>query len=287
MFGTVMPLKADLKIKEFEIYRAYYCGICHSIKNRYGNIRRLTLSFDSVFLAIFLESIFEEDEKFEKFRCLTHPIMKKTKIIESPALNYAADTLLILSYYNLIDDSIDDKNFIKGLFAKIIKSKKLFEKYKNKILIIEKQLQTLSDLEKKNSADIDEVSVPFAKILEEIFNYNHDEEENPNSFALKQVGYNLGKWIYTVDAIEDYEKDKKKNKYNPILSNMLLDGVIEKDELKNYLMEKDFVLKSYIKNIADIIPLLNIRRNKNIIENIVLEGLLNVTENTINKRLSR
>lgn len=32
MFGYVTPCKMELKIKEYEKFRAYYCGLCKTIK---------------------------------------------------------------------------------------------------------------------------------------------------------------------------------------------------------------------------------------------------------------
>lgn len=53
MFGYILPDKPELKIKEYELYRAYYCGVCRAIKRRHGNIPRLTLTYDITFLALF------------------------------------------------------------------------------------------------------------------------------------------------------------------------------------------------------------------------------------------
>ena len=34
---------------------------------------------------------------------------------------------------------------------------------------------------------------------------------------LKKIGFNIGKYIYILDAYEDLEKDEKSNAYNPLL----------------------------------------------------------------------
>lgn len=31
MFGYIIPFKPELKIKEYEIFKAYYCGLCKAI----------------------------------------------------------------------------------------------------------------------------------------------------------------------------------------------------------------------------------------------------------------
>ena len=73
MFGYIMPDKPELKIREYEIYRAYYCGVCKAIKKNHGNIPRLTLTYDTTFSA-FLSSLVEEQPQIKDSRCALHPL---------------------------------------------------------------------------------------------------------------------------------------------------------------------------------------------------------------------
>ena len=61
MFGYVEPLKDELKIKEYNIFRSYYCGLCKTLKKEYGLFSRLCMNNDSVFLALILSSVHEEE----------------------------------------------------------------------------------------------------------------------------------------------------------------------------------------------------------------------------------
>ena len=54
MFGYIRPLEGELKVREQREYRGYYCGLCKSIGARYGQIERLSLSYDCAFLAALL-----------------------------------------------------------------------------------------------------------------------------------------------------------------------------------------------------------------------------------------
>ena len=40
MFGYILPERPELKIREYEYFRAYYCGVCKSIAIRYGQLPR-------------------------------------------------------------------------------------------------------------------------------------------------------------------------------------------------------------------------------------------------------
>ena len=51
MFGYIKPLTPELRIREHECYRAYYCGLCRAMGKCTGQCSRMTLSYDFVFLA--------------------------------------------------------------------------------------------------------------------------------------------------------------------------------------------------------------------------------------------
>ena len=46
MFGYIIVNKQELKFREFDVYQSYYCGLCQSLKERFGRRGQLTLSYD-------------------------------------------------------------------------------------------------------------------------------------------------------------------------------------------------------------------------------------------------
>ena len=44
MFGYVRPDAPELKIREFERFRACYCGLCHEMSRKYGTAARFILN---------------------------------------------------------------------------------------------------------------------------------------------------------------------------------------------------------------------------------------------------
>ena len=36
LFGYIIVNKPEMKFKEFDLYHAYYCGLCRSLKKCYG-----------------------------------------------------------------------------------------------------------------------------------------------------------------------------------------------------------------------------------------------------------
>ena len=120
MFGYVVVNKPELKFREFDVYRAYYCGLCHSLSKRHGLSGQLTLSYDMTFLVILLSSLYEPEHSVTSKRCIVHPI-KRHNIISSEFTDYVADMNVILSYFKCLDDWHDDRSVLKLAYSKLLK----------------------------------------------------------------------------------------------------------------------------------------------------------------------
>ena len=57
MFGYVIPRKSELRVREWESYRAYYCGLCKELGREYGFLSRFVLNYDLVLLALTADSL--------------------------------------------------------------------------------------------------------------------------------------------------------------------------------------------------------------------------------------
>ena len=114
MFGYVTIRKDDLKVKDYNKYQAYYCGLCQDIKEAYGKKGQATLTFDMTFLSILLTGLYECETKEEEHYCFLHP-GKKHKCLRNKYTKYCADMNVLLAYYNLLDDWEDEKIPVIGI----------------------------------------------------------------------------------------------------------------------------------------------------------------------------
>ena len=96
MFGYITPLMSELKLKDYEKFRSYYCGMCYSIKNKFGNIPRLGLNYDATFFAVLIDGLNSEYTKSFKTKCLKHPLENRECIETNSALDYATDLNMAL-----------------------------------------------------------------------------------------------------------------------------------------------------------------------------------------------
>ena len=283
MFGYILPEKPELKIKEYDLYRAYYCGVCKSIAKRYGQVSRLTHNYDSTFLAILLASVWEEKRDIRIERCIAHPVKKKIVVRNSEIIDYASDMNIILAYYKLEDDWKDERSLISGAASLFLRStyKKIRKKYQEKCDIILRRLNELAALEKEKCNSMDRAAEPFAKLMEEIMLYRNDRMDEKHANILKWMGYNIGKWIYIIDAYNDLEDDIRNNSYNPFIYQYNYTEGAKGDVLsfKNKIRDRvEFNLVYALNQIAKSYELMETRCNRGILENIIYMGMLRKTE---------
>ena len=111
MFGYVRTVPSELRLREYECYRAYYCGLCRSMGKCTGACSRLTLSYDFVFLAACRAWLCGEKPETKRFRCALHPLRRRLTVTGSEQLDYCADASVLLSYHKCLDDLGDERGF--------------------------------------------------------------------------------------------------------------------------------------------------------------------------------
>lgn len=215
MFGYVRPVRPELKCRDYELYRATYCGLCRCLRRRYGLIAPMLLNFDFTFLALLL---WEPEETFTpcRGRCHGNPLRKRPMCPDSPALEAAADESVILSWWKL-RDSVRDDGFWRGLPARVLSwilrpaCKRAARRRPEFDCTVRSCLEELSALEKENCPSLDRTADTFARLLQAAA-----PREGAQGRVLSQLLYHLGRWIYLADARDDLEEDKLSGRYNPL-----------------------------------------------------------------------
>lgn len=317
MLGYVKIDKGELKVREYEVYTGYYCGVCKSIGRRYGQLPRMALSYDAAFLAILLASLSDESDAPVQEHCIAHPVIKKKTVIRNRAIDYAGDVMLILAWYKLADDAADEgKAYAKPV---MLMMKRIFRRlnslYPELCSSVKCHLSALSALEREKCASIDMAAEAFSKIMEDIFTeglqavYGSEPpqqtspgdrgdpgisgmQDEPCGFAspgndtrelLARAGYHLGKWVYMIDAVDDIEENIESGAYNPLLFRFKFDAANETADEFRARIEPDlrFNLYHYLAMLSRCTDSLDIRKNAGIIENVIYFGLNRKTEEII------
>ena len=262
MFGYVRINKMDLTFREYEHYKAYYCGLCKYLKRNHTELSRMTINYDITFLIVLLSSIYQPSAQVFHEKCIVDPVKKKKHIINE-ITEYAASMNILLAYYKLEDDVKDEGDIKSRLVRRAYRKsfKTAYDKYPQKADFIKACLGELRSLEEDQSTSIDQTSNCFARLLEEIFDYKDDEYRD----RLRKVGFNIGKYIYIMDAYEDLDQDLEKGRYNPFSS--------YKDDREGLKVKVDKLIGMTLARLEEAILNLDIKVNKSIIDNIIYSGV--------------
>lgn len=228
MFGYIRPLECELKVREQAEYRGAYCGLCKSIGRRYGQIERLTLSYDATFLALVLASV-SGGMQFSPGNCTPRVYRGKRPIAQpSPILDYAADVNVLLTWYQAADDAADERS-AKALASRLALRRAYRRAAKAHAELdraISENMARLRTVEAEKIASTDEPGDAFGRILSAVI-LNAPMLPTSERAAAEWMFYNLGKWIYLIDAWDDRERDRKSGNYNPFVLSQMPAGQAE------------------------------------------------------------
>lgn len=213
MFGYIKPKKCELKLKEYDFYRAVYCGLCHALGKNCGAAASFAVNYDFVFGALLLMP--SGDLSVKKRRCVCS--LRGKPCVESDEISYVADMSVVLSYLKLEDDVRDEKHFfgrMKAFLGKILlrgaykRAKRRIPQY---VKTAEKLFCELCELEDRKIPSIDRTADKFASMLSAI-----PFGETAKDTALREILYHTGRFIYIIDALDDMAEDVENGEYNPV-----------------------------------------------------------------------
>ena len=212
MFGYLSANRDFLTPEEDARYRGAYCGLCRSLRERYGQLAGLTLNYDLCFLILLLQSLYEEGENSGEEGCPVHPI-KGRAWWSSGLTDYAADMNIALSFLKLRDDWDDDGRLTALAASGALHSayQSILRQYPRQCSAMKQGIDRLHRLEQEKREDPDEAAEAFALIMAEVFVFREDRWAT----SLRELGGALGRFLYVLDACMDLDADAFHNRYNP------------------------------------------------------------------------
>ena len=266
MFGYVKACKPELKIKEYETYKAVYCSLCKKLGKSYGLLSRFTLSYDFTFLALLNMSLKDGCDGFERKRCAFNPLKKCNYCKNLDAIDMPAAAAMIMLYYKILDNIADERGFkkvtywcLKPIFSRA--HKKAAQNYPQIEAAVSEYITAQNALEKANCTSIDEAADPTAKVMEKILMLCSETQMQKR--VLQRMGYCLGRYIYLLDASIDLPEDIKKGSFN-VLKNIDDDNINDRIKKQLYFC---------VNEAAKAFELLDIKKYKTILGNIIYLGL--------------
>ena len=271
MFGYVKPEPSELKVKEYNTYKAFYCGLCRCSGKCVSCASRFFLSYDFVFLALLRCALTNEKISFDTKRCMAHPFKKKPFVKENEQLIYSAKASALLTYHKVRDDIADEKGIKKvgkSIFLPYVKRACKKTELGELDAATAEYLSELSSVEQKLSPYADEGAEIFGKLLGEYGGYALCES---NARIGREICFRVGKWIYFTDALDDFDRDKKSGGYNPLV--LSYKNREEAAQILHASLSKELSYAGAALGLIDCD-----KGIYNILDNIISKGMPTVTE---------
>lgn len=282
MFGYVKAYNPELKMAEFETYKAVYCSLCKVLGKKYGLAAKMTLSYDFTFMALLRLSVNTDFCGYSTMHCVFNPLKKCSCLAkDSEELEYTAAVSIILFYYKL-KDNIADSGFCGKIGSYCLMP--FASRYRKKAMKIYPEIDIAAleyvtaqtKVESEHEKSFDKASEPTANYLANVFMREHDSAAN--SRVLEQIGMNAGRWIYMTDALDDLDSDIKSGGYNPIAQRFSLYGNVSAEQIKSAKNSAKQTLNLYNAMLCEALELLDTKRFGSILRNIAYLGLKNVLD---------
>ena len=268
MFGYVRYDLPNLCVKDVMLYRALYCGLCRGIGAVCGQKARSGLTYDVTFLSALLHNLMGMDVEIERRGCFGHTVRKKP-MAKTDALTRelgALNTMLV--YYKLTDDVADGgKGKARRLwFANGMRRAR--KAYPDLDALVRRYLTEQERVETARTASPDMAAEPSALMMAALSDHFLGDKASEHTRALF---YGLGKWIYLIDALDDFERDIKKKNFNPFV---LCYG----EKSRKSLMEENgeevrFLFDTLFFSIREHLAGIPFSFNRDLTDNVILRGI--------------
>jgi len=271
-------VKPELRVKEAERFQQVYCGLCRTIRRKYGGFYTLFLSYDMAFFALVSGCGEEDIPRPECRRCVAHPFWGRPCAPEDDALTLAAQLSVLLCYHKF-RDSIRDERGIKRFVAKLLcfMGRGSYRKAQQEIPDIDREMsEALSDLQRiedENCDSMDRAADASARLTAAMI----PEGTDSRTRVLRHMFYQLGRWLYLLDAAQDVAEDMSNNCYNPIVRRYGLSAP-DITEIKQPL---GLTLERSLADVCMAFDLLDVRRDRELIRNIIFLGMPVVTRKVL------
>ena len=271
MFGVIVAQLDCLDETEKARYQEVYCGLCHSLKERYGQLSRLCVNYDMAFLALLLESLNERGEERAEGSCILQ-LGKRHTYARGPYVDYAADLSVVLAYYKCLDDWQDESNAAGLVYAKALADayRRIEDAYPQTCALTKEKLSLLTDKERESQGRVDEVpnreeryllaeaiACDFGDIMSQMFAHGAGYWEDD----LRAFGYHMGRFVYFMDAAIDRDKDAMQGNYNPFVTCAMDDVSI------------DFILHDAIGCAARVFERLPLEKDLHLLRSVIYAGV--------------
>lgn len=258
MFGFVVASLGTVSDEEKARYQALYCGLCRTLRDRYGQVSRLTLTYDLTFYLMLCNALHEPPEEEGALRCPAHPTRVRS-YARSRFADYAADLTVALAYHKCLDDWHDDRALRAKAAERLLAGSyaKAHERIPEQCAAIERSLAAIGAIEADSDPTPDAAAIEFGALLGRLF--AHDQGIWADQ--MERFGRQLGQFVYLMDAAVDYADDERSGSYNPFV------------RLESNPQDMRTLLAVLIGNAADTFERLPLEQDLHLMRSVLYAGV--------------
>ena len=279
MFGYLNIEKAKLQEEKQGVWQTFMCGMCFSTKRQFGNIPRLFISNDVNFFNVLFHAVTNTDVIAEQRRCYGSPLKKRPVLQQTELIDKMSAANILLTYWNLYDDIVDGGNFKKKAAFRAIR--RVYAKARLSMPVLDDMLSARYDelrrMETAGNGSIDAVSHSFAQLSRDFAAITLGDRSDQ---YVETLCYNLGKWIYLIDALDDVDKDIRRGNYNPFVACY---GITDARELSDKLEDVQFLMYAVLNRVAMSYNDLNLTKYNCILQNVLYDSIRDKTKEVLSK----
>lgn len=218
MFGYIQIFEPELRIREYQCYRGVYCGLCRRMGKCTGQCSRLTLRYDAAAMVLLRMAARGTRPTFVSKRCFLHPLKKGEVLTPCEETETVACIMAALSYHKCLDDLHDEHGLARLRAAVLYPYFAHLRRRARRCMpeideIAARGMQAFAKAEREADGSADVPANAFGRLMGDLLSYRTEGEARA---ILHAVGMSMGRWVYLLDAAEDYQNDVKKGRFNAL-----------------------------------------------------------------------
>lgn len=281
MFGFLRAQTEELKVRDYNLVEAYYCGLCYTLGKQYGTLLKSLRNCDSNFYALLADAQLGTPPRFRKAVCPRRPYLRVRAVDGESSIMFSAGLAVVMFASNLQDKAEDEDGLRIRTGEYLVhlaldKAKQDLEANGFSFELILNEWQEQKDIEERECPGMELSARPTATVLSRVLEHTAvlgQAEENREICA--RIGYALGELIFLADHFLDYPEDIKRGRFNALAAEAKargepVTGNTPTESVRSRCQEICFDRMNRIKADAWVLKL---KQHEEIIRNVLELGL--------------
>src|SRR6266851_3515747 len=206
MFGVVRPCRGHMSPALHRAWQAHLCGLCLTLRDTHGQAARLVTSYDTLLVSVLTEAQNPEGSPHRTAGPCPLRGFRRADVVaaSAPGALLAASVSLVLAAVKITDHVAD----ADGLAARGFDTQACTGAAGRQ-----------SQLESAAIPSLLAITEPAETAVAAAFAHTATLAAKPhNAPALARAGRMFGRIAHLLDAVEDFDADRRSGRYNPLLA---------------------------------------------------------------------